>query len=148
MESNMKSPALTMRILKYAFAVSGILFVYIAFKILAKPQQQASEPMQVAISLVGLWCVVGGFYVPRWIFRRAENRSQSMAVEVHRQRWMARGLLSLAYFEACILFGFALHIFGGHNWIVGLLMGAGIGAELLWNPGEPPSAEDGQSSRV
>jgi hypothetical protein len=57
---------------------------------------------------------------------------------------MTKGILSLALFEACILFGFALHYLGGRVWLVELLFGAGIAAELFWSPGEPPNAESGE----
>jgi hypothetical protein len=54
---------------------------------------------------------------------------------------MTKGVLSLAFFEACILFGLVLHFLHGSARLVELLFAAGILAELIWDPGEPPGAE-------
>lgn len=147
MERQVQSSALVMRVVKYCFVVSGILFVYIAFKILTPPQHEASQPIQIAITAAGLWSVASGFYFPRWISRRVEARSRTLPVEEQVKRWKAMCILSLAYFESCILFGLVLHLLGGRNVLVGSLMGAGIAAELIWNPGKPPGAESGELPR-
>lgn len=144
MESTAKSPALTMRMIKYAFVVSAFMFVYMAFKILAQPHQRASQPIEMVIAFAGLACVLGGFILPRVIFQSAERSPENNSKEMELKRWMAKGILSLAYFEACILFGLVLHILGAHAWVVDLLFGAGIAAELLWSPGTPPGAESSE----
>ena len=144
MESSLKSPALTMRILKYAFVVSGLLFVYIGFKVLPQPTDQASHAIQAAITFVGLVCVIGGFSLPGLLFRGVESRSQNATAEVRLQLWMKKSIVSLAFFEASILFGLELHLLGGRTALAGLLMGAGIAAELIWSPGAPPGPEGGE----
>jgi hypothetical protein len=147
MESKAQSAALVMRLVKYAFVASGILFVYIAFKVLDQPQHDASQAIQIAITVVGLWCVVNGFYLPRKIFRRTEARSQNLSEEAQVKRWKAKCIMSLAFFEAGVLYGFLLHVLGGSTLFVGLLMGAGIAAEFIWSPGPPPGAENGEFPR-
>jgi hypothetical protein len=141
MESSLKSPALTMRIIKYAFVVSAFLFVYIAFNILAQPHQRVSQPLELIITFAGLASVLGGFILPRVIFQAAERSPRSHSAEAQLQRWTTKGIISLAYFEACILFGVVLHVLGGRVWLVDLLFCAGIAAELIWSPGAPPGAE-------
>lgn len=144
MEQKAQSLAPVMRVIKYAFVVSGILFVYIAFKVLEQPQHEASQAIQIAITAIGLWSVTSGFYFPRWVFRRAEARSQVLPAEVKVKRWRAKCVLTLAFFEASVLYGFLLRVLGGSTLFVGLLMGAGIAAELIWSPGTPPGEQSGQ----
>ena len=141
MERQVQSPALIMRVVKYAFVVSGFLFVYIAFKVLAPPTHPTSQTIEFASAFMGLSCIMGGFFLPGILFRGVESRSQNATADARLQRWMAKGIMSLAYFEASILLGFALRVLGGRTIFVGLLMGAGIAAELVWSPGTPPGAE-------
>jgi len=144
MENKVQSPALIMRSMKYEFVVSGILFVYIGFKVMAPPRHEASQPIQIAFASVGLVCIAGGFLVPGLLFRPVQGAAQNVPVTTQLQRWMVKSIMSLAYFEASILFGLVLHMLGGSNRIVGLLMGAGIAAELIWSPGPPPGAQSGE----
>jgi hypothetical protein len=53
---------------------------------------------------------------------------------------MTKGILRVAFFEACVLFGLVLHYLHGRDWPVEFLFGAGIAAMLFWGPGEPPGA--------
>ncbi|HKN19842.1 MAG TPA: hypothetical protein VJX73_00415 [Terracidiphilus sp.] len=129
-----------MRILKYAFVVSAFMFIYIAIKFLEQPHQRMSLPMEVVITVAGLACALGGFVLPRFIFRAAERLPQNNSAEAQLKLWMAKGILSLAYFEACILFGLVLYVLGARVWVVELLFGVGIAAELFWRPGTPPDA--------
>ena len=144
MESSLKSPALTMRILKYAFVVSAFLFIQVAIEIPVQPHPLVSQPIEIVITFAGLACVLGGFVLPRVIFQRAERSPQNNSAEAQLKRWMTKGILSLAYFEACILFGLVLHVLGARVWLVDLLFGVGIAAELIWSPGKPPGAEGGE----
>lgn len=141
MENSVKSPVLTMRILKYAFVVSAFLFIYVAMTIPPQPHQQVSRPFEIAITFAGLACVLGGFFLPGILFRAAERAPQDNSAEIELRRWMTKGILSLAYFEACILFGLVLHFLGANIRFAGLLFAVGIVAELFWSPGVPPTTE-------
>ena len=142
MEGKVQSPALTMRILKYAFVVSAFLFIYVAIEIPVQPHAPVSQPIELVITFAGLTCIVVGFLVPRFVFRAPESTYQRNPALPPLKRWMTKGIMSLAYFEACILFGLVLHYLGARAWLVELLFGAGIAAELIWSPGTPPGAED------
>lgn len=144
MESTVKSPALTMRIMKYAFVVSAFLFIFVAIKIPVQQGPQASQPLQMAVAFVAIASLLGGFVLPRMMSQGAQSSSATTAL----QRWFTKGVLSLALFEACILFGLVLHFLHGSIRLSELLFAAGIAAELIWNPGEPPAAKDGQSPLV
>jgi len=133
-----------MRVVKYAFVVSAFLFIYVLTIIPARDGPPVSWPFELAITIVALACIVVGFLVPRFVFRAAESAYQGNPALTPLKRWMTKGIMSLAYFEACILFGLALHFLKGSLRLVELLFAAGIAAELFWSPGEPPSAGSGE----
>jgi F0F1-type ATP synthase membrane subunit c/vacuolar-type H+-ATPase subunit K len=143
MESTVKSPALTMRVMKYAFVASAFLFIFVAIKVPVQPGPPPNETFQMAIAAVAIMSLVAGFFLPQMIAQVAQSSSATAEL----QRWFTKGVLSLAFFEACILFGLVLHFLHGSVRLVGFLFAAGIVAELIWNPGEPPGAEDEQSAR-
>ncbi len=142
MEKQVQSSALFMRILKYAFVVSAFLFIYIAVKVSVPVHVPVGIPIEIAITFAGLACVLGGFLLPRYVYRAVERTAGGEPPEKQLQRWRAKGILSLAYFEACVLFGLVLHFLEARTWLVGLLFGAGIAAMLVWSPGKPPGADD------
>ncbi len=143
MESSLKSPALTMRVLKYAFVISAFLFIFVAIKIPAQAQAPVSQSPQLAIAVAGIISIEAGFFLPRFLSRGARRASQKNPALTPLKQWMTRGVVGLACFEACILYGFLLRFLGGHLWLVELLFGLGITAELFWSPGAPPSLESG-----
>jgi hypothetical protein len=131
-----------MRVLKYAFVVSGFLLIYVAIKVPAQSHRSVGQLVEIAITFAALACLLGGFVLPR-VLLQAQNTS----AEAQLKRWMTKGILGLAYFEACILFGLVLRVLGAHIRLVALLFALGIAAELFWNPGNPPVAEDGKTAR-
>ena len=143
MESQVKSPALTMRILKFAFVASAFLFILVAVRASVQPGPPISRQFQMAVAFAGVVSVVAGFLLPHFAFQTAQGTAQNLSAAVRLQRWMAKGVMSLAFFEACILFGLTLHFLHGSTRLVEILFGVGIAAEVLWSPGTPPSAEDG-----
>jgi hypothetical protein len=147
MERQVQSPGLFMRILKYAFVVSAFLFIFVAIEIPARPQQPLARSLEMVIAFAGLACILGGFFLPGFLFAAAERAPQGDSAAIQLKRWVAKGVISLAYFEACILFGLVLHFLGARVWIVELLFAAGIAAELFWSPGEPPGAGSGEFSQ-
>jgi hypothetical protein len=144
MDSSVKSPVLTMRILKYSMVVSGLMFIYIAFTIPVQTQPPVGRPFEIAITFVALACVLAGFVLPRILFQTESGAPQNNSTDVQLKRWMTKGIFSLAFFEACILFGLVLHFVQARVWLVELLFGLGIAAELIWSPGTPPGSESGE----
>jgi hypothetical protein len=145
MEGKTQSPVQVMRVIKGAFVVSALMLIYIAFKVMVQPQQPASQQFEIAIALVGISSVIAGWFLPRSLLRGAEREPQNMPPQAQLQRWFTMSVLGLAFFEACVLFGFVLHVLGGRDWLVGLLFGVGIAAELFLTPGEPPAADADRS---
>jgi len=144
METTVQSPALVMRILKLAFIVSGFLFIFVMF-VIPPPGPPAARQFQFAIAAMGLISLAAGFFVPRLVTEAARPAVENRSLEIERGRWLTRGILSLAFFEACILCGFMVHMLGGSVRIVALLFAAGIAAEIFWSPGNPPGGEQGES---
>lgn len=142
-ESQIKSPALTMRIMKFAFVASAFMFIFVAVRIQVQPGPPVSQQFQLVIAFVGLMSVVAGFLLPRFVFQAAQGSTQNLSATTQLQQWMAKGVMSLAFFEACILFALVLHFLHGSTRLIEFLFGVGIAAELLWSPGMPPGAVDG-----
>lgn len=144
MEKQVQSAARTMRIAKWAIVASGFLFAFVAIRVPVPTHVPIGLGVEIAITFAGLGCVLGGFLLPRFVFRAAEHAPQGNSTEARLKRWRTKGILSLSYFEACVLFGLVLHFLEARTWLVGLLFGAGIASELIWNPGKPPGAEAGE----
>jgi hypothetical protein len=144
MESSLKSPALTMRVIKYSFVACAFMFIYVAITLQVQPHQPVSQPFEIAITFAGLASVLGGFVLPRFSFQAADRSLQNSSAEAQLKRWTSKCVLSLALFEACILFGLMLRYLGGRVRLVELLFGVGIAAEVIWSPGTPPGPESGE----
>jgi len=134
-----------MRVMKYALVVSAFLFIYVASKFPA-PGPPPSQQFQLAIAFVGLMNVVAGCVLPQLIVQSTQRRFPNPPPEMQLARWRLKGILSLAFFEACVLFGFVIKFLHGIAWLSALLFAVGIAAELLWNPGKPPGM-DGEFPR-
>lgn len=143
MNSPMKSPASMMRVLKLAFVASAFLFILVVARASVQPGPPVSQQFQLAVAFVGFMCVLAGFLLPQFLFRTTQDTVQNLSAAVRLKRWMAKSLMSLAFFEACILFGLTLHFLHGSTRLVEILFGVGIAAELFWSPGTPSGAEDG-----
>jgi F0F1-type ATP synthase membrane subunit c/vacuolar-type H+-ATPase subunit K len=113
-------------------------------KFISRTQQPVTSALQSAIIIVAFACIAVGFLVPRFVFRAAESAYQSNSALPPLKRWMTKGILSLAFFEACILFGLVLQVLGAPLSRVELLFGAGIASMLFWSPGKPPGSENGE----
>ncbi len=147
METAVKSPALLMRIFKLAWIVSAFLFVYIVVTIPADGHHSVSPVFELAITVVAFLCVVVGFNTRRFFFGAGRRASENEPQSIQLKRWMTTNVMSLAYFEACILFGLVLHFLGARVRFVELLFVVGILSMIFWSPGTPPTTEEGRSSQ-
>jgi len=140
MEGKPQSPALVMRVMKIVFIVSGVLFFFVALKLPNNASQPPTPKIQLLLTVLALSNVVFGFNARR-IIRGAKGTSEDVPTSIQLKRWMSAGVVSLAFFESCILFGFVLHFLGAPFWRVELLFGVGLIAMLFWSPGTPPGTE-------
>jgi hypothetical protein len=142
MESNVAAAVRTARILKIAFLVSGILFIYVVYTVPVQAQGPTSPAFEMAIAVVALASVVAGFILPGILRRAAERVSQNKPGSTPLSRWMAGNIVGLACFESCSMFAVMLHFAGGHVRTIELLFAVGLIALLFWSPGNPPDAEE------
>jgi hypothetical protein len=139
MVPNAKQALQTVRVLKATFIVSGLLFLYIVFKIPPKVTAPPKPALELIISLIALTNVALGFILPGFIARPSQSVTRSSTPPI--QRWISGYVLSLAFFESCMLFGVVLHFVGSRVLVVECLFAAGLLAIVFWGPGEPPTDE-------
>lgn len=139
MEKDVNAAAVRLgRTLKLAFIGSGLLFIFLVIRLPAKSPHSAPPAIELVMTIVAFACVFAGFFVPR-VVRRAQpfqDRPGSTALN----QWMSMTVLSLAFFQACILFGFVLHLVGARAPFVDVLLAAGIISLLIWSPQPPPAS--------
>jgi len=133
----MTNPDRVMQVLKYAFVVSGLLFVAVAYKIPLQSSHSPGMVFETILVLMALSSVIAGFFAPARLFS-IMSRTQQSRTATPLGQWMSANILSLACFEACTLSGFALHAMGGRTRIVGFLFATGIIATILWRPSSAP----------
>lgn len=132
--------AKTMKIMRLSFIGTACMFVYVAFKVPAKVTVPPASSVVLAISVIALASVALGFLAPRFLVRPARHGTNN-APNAAAAQWFSRGILSLAFFNACSLFGFALHFLAADPRIVLALFGMGILSILIWRPGTPPDED-------
>lgn len=143
MEKAVVAPARLMRVIRFSFAASGLLFAYVVMTVPAQAPRPVDPPVEVAFTAVAFMNVVLGFLAPRLFALAPQNKGKTAL-----NRWLSRSLVSLALFESCTLFGVTLHFIGGRLQLVALLIAVGIISTLVWRPGDPPADDDGKLSRA
>lgn len=140
MDLKAKQALLTARILKISFILSGLIFLYIVFKIPPNGTEPVQPSLEVIISAVALANIVLGFVLPGFVARAARGgQSVASPSTTPMQRWFTGYILSLAFFESCSLFGLVLHFLGAPILVVELLFAASLLAILFRSPGAPTS---------
>jgi hypothetical protein len=142
MDQKAKQALLTARILKISFIVSGLMFLYIVFKIPPNGTEPVQPAFELIISAVALTNIVLGFVLPGLVAGATRGRQSGASPSATpMQRWFTGYILSLAFFESCSLFGLVLHFLGARIQVVELLFAASLLAILFRSPGAPPSDE-------
>jgi uncharacterized membrane protein (DUF485 family) len=134
----MNSPARTLRIMKIIFIVYALLMVYRVTRMQVQVHPPVNPAFEIAIGIIALLCIVAGFYAPRAMPRLAKRKSPNAPAAIRLKQWTMANVLSMACFLGCIMFGVELRFVGAHNWLIGLLFGAGIAGLLFSSPGAPP----------
>ena len=138
----MNAPQRQMRIIEFCFVVFGLLLIYLMIKIPAQSKGSVNPAFELVVTLIALVSVAMGFLAPRFLEQIASRTPQSQPRVTPLKRWTTVNLLSLSFFNACNLFGFVLHSVGGRVQLVEIVFAAGMISLLLWNPGNPPAAEE------
>lgn len=129
------------RIMRVAFVVFGVFVIYLVVRIPPPSHSTPNLTFELVITFVALANVVIGFFAPRFLGRVRKpitQNPQSNPID----RWMRVSLVSLACFNACMLFGFVLHFMGAAVPYVVIPTAAGLVSLLVWKPQAMPATED------
>jgi len=148
MAPNAKQASVVARTLKISFIVSGLLFLYMVFKIPSKATAPPKPAVELVVAIIALTNVTLGFILPGFVARSALRNQLNPRLSTPIQRWISGYVLSLAFFESCMLFGFVLHFIGWRILIVECLFAAGLIAILFWGPGTPPIDGAGSPTQI
>ena len=129
-----------MRIMKYAFIASVLLFGVVAIKIPSKAAHPPQHMIEVILSVLALSNLVLGLnaqaFFARFIKPGADTPTATPA-----SQWFAAAVFSLALMESCALFALVLHLRGSSSKLVGILFGCSILTLIFWNPGSAPTQD-------
>lgn len=127
--------------MRISFICFGLLLVYLTMRMPAPPHVSANPTFEWVITVIGLTNVLLGFFAPR-LFRRAlQQASARQPSSGPVAQWMAVNVVSLAFFDACMLFGFVLHAVGSEARFVEITIGAGLISLVVWKPKPVPGNE-------
>lgn len=130
------------RVLKIAFILSSILFLFVVIEIPSKSPQPVDRTVELALLIAALTTIVLGYAFPKFLASSGQGRSGSAPQASALQAWFSRCVMSFAFLEACSLFGVVLHFLGAELLHSELLIGVAILALAFWSPETPPSSED------
>jgi len=129
-----------MRILKYAFIASVLLFGVVAIEIPSKASHPPQHMFEGIISVLALLNLVLGLNAQSF-FARFVKPNAATAAGTATSQWFAAGVLSLALMESCALFALVLHLLGSSTKLVGILFACAILTLIFWNPGNAPTRD-------
>ena len=140
MEDQAAKVAYLIRVMRIAFFVSGILFIYVMIRIPSHAEASPTPALEWALVIVSLVCVAVGFLAPRLLARAIRAQGSQSPNPLQKQFTLV--IFSLAFFEAATLFGFVLHLLGADVMFVRIAVSAGMISQLVWSPPSLPSSED------
>lgn len=138
----MTAPERTMRIMKYSFIVSCLLFIVVTIEVPSKAVHPPARIIELIIILVALVNLALGFAARPFFGRLAQANAGQPNNAKPLGQWISGNVVSLAMIQSCALFAVVLHILGSPAKLVGVLFGCALLALFVWNPGTPPTEED------
>ena len=138
----MTGPERLMRLLKYAFIISVLLFALVTIRLPSRAMHPPRRPIELIIVLLALLDVALGWNGQRFFSQLAQANSRGTIKSTPLNQWFAANIFSLAVMESCALFAIVLHSLGSSSTLVGLLFVCSLVALVFWNPGTPPTAVD------
>jgi hypothetical protein len=134
------------RIMKGAFIVSALFFLYLVITIPASDSRPPDPVIETVLTFFALTNIVLGFVIPRFMAKAAQRKSESKSPAAPLQRWFTASVAGFAFLESCSLFGVMLHFLGAELRRSELLIAVGIVATLFFSAGAPPGADEGSIS--
>ena len=138
----MSTPERIMRVMKFAFIVSVLLFILLAIRIPSKAAHPPQQPVELVVILIGLVNLALGWNGRRLLSRIAQANAGGAAKATPLNQWFSANIFSLALMESCALFALVLHLLGSSAKLAGILFGCALLALLAWSPGRPPASQD------
>ena len=135
MQDQAANVAYLIRVVRIAFIVSGGLFIYVMVRIPSQAEASPAPTLEWTIIIMSLVCIAVGFLAPRFL-------AGTMRTQGPPQKQFTMTILSLAFFEAAILFGLVLHFLGADVLFVRVAVAAGMISQLVWSPPSLPNPED------
>lgn len=144
MENGASAPLRLIRTIKFAFIIFGLLLIFIVIRIPVPLGPSPNPAFEIAIIIVALTSIVVGFFAPRFFSWLVTRTSQGQAQSTRLNQWMQVNLVSLACFDACLLFGFVLHVLRARVQLVEIALAAGMIALIVWKPQLPSMTAKGK----
>ena len=136
MQDQAAKVAYLIKVMRIAFFVSGVLFIYVMFRIPSKAEASPTPAFEWMITVMSLVCVAVGFLAPRFMARAMPTQG-ALGPNLLQKQFTAT-VLGLAFFEAAVLFGFVLHFLGADVLYVRIAVAAGLISQLVWSPPSLP----------
>jgi len=143
MQDQAAKMAYLIRVMRIAFFVSGLLFIFVMIRIPSQAEASPTPAFEWMITAMSLVCAALGFLAPRFLVGAV--RIQEASAPNPFQKQFTATILGLAFFEAAVLFGFVLHFLGAHVLFVRIAVAVGLISQLLWRPPSLAAAEDGDN---
>lgn len=135
-------PERVMRVMKYAFLVSVVLFIFVTAWVPSKAAHPPAQIVELVVAVVAVTNIGLGFGARPFLARMAKANQERAGTASPLNQWFSANIVSLAMIESCGLFAFVLHLLGSSTRVAGLLFGCALLALLVWTPGKPPTAQD------
>lgn len=130
-----------MRIIKYAFVVSVLMFILVTVEVPSKASHPPQHSFELILCLIAVVDVGLGLAARSFLAKFTKTAAQSNSTNAPLNQWMSANIVSLALIESCALFAVVLHMLGSSTRLVGIVFGCALLALFVWNPGKPPLGE-------
>jgi hypothetical protein len=138
----MTAPEPTMRILKYIFIVSILLFIFVTIQVPSRVTRPPQQPIELILILLALLNLAMGLNARRLFARLGLANAKRGAQSTPLNQWFTANIWALAMIESCALFAVVLHMLGSSAKMVALLFGCSLLGLIIWSPGTPPTLND------
>jgi hypothetical protein len=136
--TNSAAAVRVVRVMKSAFVVSAILFLFVVLDVPSKTAQPPVPAIEISITVIALANVALGFVLPRYFLRIGQRASRNAQQSTPIQRWFTANVVRFALLESCTLFGVMLHFMGAALRHSEFLIAVGIVATVFLSLGALP----------
>src|SRR5690348_1163663 len=110
--------------MKLAFIISGLLLIFVAYKVPVPPRRSVNHVFDLVIFIVALTNIAVGFLAPRFLNRARQSQGGPGSAALN--QWMSMNVFSLACFDAPMLIGLVLHLVRARVQFIEIAFAAGM----------------------